>query len=230
MVKRKSRREEVSLCVERTKNKECKLAKEMFRYWNEKEIILHKKIEEEDLERNLSRYLKNYKECDFKQAIDNYNTILKDESYFFKYKFSLMNFFHIQKRRFEKFLNDGERWTNYLEFKSKKQINIKKDEEITINVPKVENIITTYDEGLYQKCLNMLKTIPYQEYLFSSHWKSFCGEAMKWANYKCQLCNKSNILLNVHHKSYDNKGKETFNDVIVLCCNCHKLVHGKEVC
>lgn len=79
----------------------------------------------------------------------------------------------------------------------------------------------------YIETLNQLREMDYKEYLETDHWLHFRQEAYKWASYKCQLCDKSQTTLNVHHKNYENKGRETFNDIIVLCHNCHKKYHNK---
>lgn len=63
----------------------------------------------------------------------------------------------------------------------------------------------------------------YQEYLNSKEWK------IKSAKFKknepqCFVCN-SGEKLQVHHINYDCLGKETSNDVIVLCDIHHRKVH-----
>lgn len=74
--------------------------------------------------------------------------------------------------------------------------------------------------------INKLKSMPYKEYLQTEHWKQTRGKALKKANYRCELCN-SKIDLNVHHKTYENRGEEKPNDLIVLCHNCHSKFHDK---
>jgi 5-methylcytosine-specific restriction endonuclease McrA len=72
-----------------------------------------------------------------------------------------------------------------------------------------------------------MRSMPYKEYLKTAHWQHFKGEALKFAQYKCQLCPEKDLPLNVHHRDYSNIGCETFNDVIVLCEKCHGIHHGK---
>ena len=69
--------------------------------------------------------------------------------------------------------------------------------------------------------------IPYKDYLQTPYWKCTSELARRKARYKCQLCGKTNTMLNVHHKTYENKGKEINNldDLIVLCKNCHQKFH-----
>ena len=74
--------------------------------------------------------------------------------------------------------------------------------------------------------INMLKVMPYQEYLQTEHWRNKRYEALNRANHKCQLCgNKEN--LQVHHNTYDNRGNEKDEDLIVLCEICHAKFHDK---
>lgn len=67
----------------------------------------------------------------------------------------------------------------------------------------------------------------YKDYLQTPYWKATSELAKRKAKYKCQLCN-NNDKLNVHHRNYDNKGKEinNLNDLIVLCEKCHQKFHN----
>lgn len=73
-----------------------------------------------------------------------------------------------------------------------------------------------------------MRGMPYGEYLKTRHWQHFRQEALKFFQHKCQLCNDKIKQLDVHHKTYENLGCETFNDVTVLCNDCHKVHHCKE--
>ena len=68
------------------------------------------------------------------------------------------------------------------------------------------------------------KTLTYKEYLQTNHWKQIRKKALKFAKYRCQLCN-SNNQLHTHHRSYVNLGCEKPKDVIVLCSECHGKFH-----
>jgi hypothetical protein len=109
------------------------------------------------------------------------------------------------------------------EMVKQKQVEEEKiKQEIKNNWDKVSlNFTASYDE-----ILNTLKYMPYEEYLQTDHWLHFRDETLKWAQNKCQLCNDTKNL-HVHHKTYENRGRETFNDVIVLCKDCHRKFHNK---
>jgi hypothetical protein len=70
-----------------------------------------------------------------------------------------------------------------------------------------------------------LHRLPYKQYLETSHWRALRHERLKAANYRCQVCNAKGIL-NVHHRTYERRGAELPEDVIVLCRSCHSLFHG----
>ncbi|MDQ0496788.1 HNH endonuclease signature motif containing protein [Paenibacillus brasilensis] len=85
-------------------------------------------------------------------------------------------------------------------------------------------------ENEYQVFINKLRLMPYQLYLQTEHWKHFREEAIKFYQSKCQLCGnieRQSYNLHLHHNNYSNRGRETFNDVILLCASCHRSYHKK---
>ena len=68
--------------------------------------------------------------------------------------------------------------------------------------------------------------ISYQEYLQTDHWKIVKKRAIKRAGYRCQLCGKADIPLEVHHNKYDNLWAENLKDLIALCKECHERYHA----
>jgi len=74
------------------------------------------------------------------------------------------------------------------------------------------------------KNINYLKNLQYSEYLQSKHWRHFRENVLKRSNYRCSICNTDNNI-HVHHRTYENRGHENYEDVIVLCGNCHHLFH-----
>ena len=72
------------------------------------------------------------------------------------------------------------------------------------------------------------KKFNYQDYLRSRTWDRIRRAALKRDRYHCQLNAKHTGPLHVHHNNYDRVGgKELASDLITLCENCHKMVHGK---
>lgn len=72
-----------------------------------------------------------------------------------------------------------------------------------------------------------LRALPYQEYLDSDHWRILRNEKLRDAAYRCQLCNSPSDL-QVHHRTYENRGREPLSDLVVLCGECHALFHHKS--
>jgi 5-methylcytosine-specific restriction endonuclease McrA len=73
-----------------------------------------------------------------------------------------------------------------------------------------------------------LKDMPYREYLETHEWQRTRKDALKRADRKCQLCNAEGTELHVHHKTYERRGEELPEDLIVLCKDCHAKFHDKE--
>jgi hypothetical protein len=63
----------------------------------------------------------------------------------------------------------------------------------------------------------------YQDYLRSPEWQNKRTWALKWADYRCQVCNSPDRL-EVHHRTYQNLGQELPGDLTVLCHKHHKLL------
>jgi len=64
--------------------------REIFDYWNSKEVIKHKNFTR--CRRHISSALRVYKVEEIKQAIDNYVTVLNDERSYWNYKWDLISF------------------------------------------------------------------------------------------------------------------------------------------
>jgi 5-methylcytosine-specific restriction endonuclease McrA len=76
----------------------------------------------------------------------------------------------------------------------------------------------------------------YRDYLKSEHWQSFRKKFFasikarqmreKYGGLRCEFCEASGIL-HLHHRTYKRLGKEWLGDVVLICENCHNLVHSK---
>ena len=76
-----------------------------------------------------------------------------------------------------------------------------------------------------QKEIAVLRLLPYSEYLKTDHWQYTRKRALIIAGYVCHLCN-SKDRLQVHHKTYERRGCELQEDLVVLCERCHRKFHG----
>ena len=65
-------------------------------------------------------------------------------------------------------------------------------------------------------------------YLRTNHWQHRRLMALRRAGWRCQVCNEEASKgkpLDVHHRTYERRGAEKAEDVIVLCRRCHELFH-----
>lgn len=76
-----------------------------------------------------------------------------------------------------------------------------------------------------------LNRMPYGAYLESPEWRARRAEHIRAAGNRCQLCNSDETPLHVHHRTYANRGRERFYDLVVLCPPCHRAFHesGRKV-
>lgn len=79
--------------------------------------------------------------------------------------------------------------------------------------------LNTYDlDDLYIKFLDYCLRVPYYEYKKSIHWKLFKDYALNSLGNKCCKCGHEENLDVVHINK--NLGRETLNDVEIMCSNC----------
>lgn len=72
--------------------------------------------------------------------------------------------------------------------------------------------------------------VKYKRVLSSSRWKKLKLEAMKEFGEVCWSCgiSKYSRKLELHHINYKNLGKETLDDVSLLCDKCHRKEDAKR--
>ncbi|MDU2197930.1 MAG: hypothetical protein E7E21_05895 [Peptostreptococcaceae bacterium] len=79
--------------------------------------------------------------------------------------------------------------------------------------------LNTYDlDNLYINFLETCLRVNYTDYLNSIYWKLFKEKVLSEYNYKCSICGSSKNV-NVYHLR-KNLGRETLNDVMVMCNEC----------
>lgn len=72
--------------------------------------------------------------------------------------------------------------------------------------------------------LQILRAMPYREYLQTPEWRLRRNDALRRARFACQICS-SQDRLQVHHRTYARRGQERNADIIVLCASCHTVFH-----
>lgn len=83
----------------------------IFNYWNNKKIIVHKKLTA-SINKAILKASKIYSEEQIKEYIDRYDKVLKDKSWFFDYKWTLEDFLN-RKDGISSFTDEGSKWINY---------------------------------------------------------------------------------------------------------------------
>lgn len=83
------------------------------------------------------------------------------------------------------------------------------------------------DHARTQERRQELHAMPYQQYLLSPEWQDLRRRMLRRARYRCQVCNRAGLELNVHHRTYERRGFEELADLVVLCRDCHALYHRR---
>jgi 5-methylcytosine-specific restriction endonuclease McrA len=71
----------------------------------------------------------------------------------------------------------------------------------------------------------MNSTATYHEHLVSLDWQVIRANALQRAGYRCERCG-SPWGLQVHHLTYERLGNELPEDLVCLCRDCHRTLHG----
>lgn len=147
------------------------------------------------------------------------------------------NYLEEKQNEKQELLNEKERLTfnyidNYLSPNRSFIKEIKPYEKINIIMepPKYRRKYAPM-QPYYDEIEKHIKTMNYYDFLKTPFWDGVRNYKLKNANYCCELCGGKGVL-NVHHKTYENHGREfdvdiADSDLIVLCRNCHEKFHDK---
>lgn len=70
----------------------------------------------------------------------------------------------------------------------------------------------------------ILREMPYEEYLQTIHWQQVRAAAFAMHGHRCFVCMKSRGL-EIHHLTYERKGRELPEDTVPLCREHHQTQH-----
>jgi hypothetical protein len=87
------------------------ILKDIFNYWNDKKIMVHKNVENHKMAIDKAIRIKGYEPDEIKGAIRNYTVILKGEQYRWTYRWTLTEFLN---RGLERFMNGDIAKANFL--------------------------------------------------------------------------------------------------------------------
>ena len=93
--------------------------KEIFDYWNANNLHHHRALSDE-MRQAINKTLKIYTLEEIKTAIQRYGIIFNTKGYYWHYEWTLTNFL-MRAKGLPEFLDDGEKWVNYLNQTAKKQ-------------------------------------------------------------------------------------------------------------
>lgn len=65
----------------------------------------------------------------------------------------------------------------------------------------------------------------YRIYLKSDKWHRMRMKVLTRDKFRCQQCDRG--ATQVHHLTYERVGNERMEDLMSLCKDCHKEIHGK---
>lgn len=71
--------------------------------------------------------------------------------------------------------------------------------------------------------IEVLRRMPYAEYLQTNHWQSVRDETWRRCAGRCRQCGKRGH--DVHHLSYEHIGCEKEDDTELLCAEHHRIFH-----
>lgn len=75
--------------------------------------------------------------------------------------------------------------------------------------------------------IQTLRALPYEQYLQTRWWTGRRNQALREAQYRCEVC-ESKRQLQVHHVTYERLGCELPEDLAVVCRGCHLGHHHNE--
>jgi len=77
-------------------------------------------------------------------------------------------------------------------------------------------------DRLRAELIALLRSLPYADYLRTSHWQAVRALAVRRALRTCQLCDAEGSL-EIHHRTYVRLGEERPEDLVAVCRPCHEV-------
>jgi hypothetical protein len=70
--------------------------------------------------------------------------------------------------------------------------------------------------------------VDYAAYLLTNHWRTLRAKIYDLRKHKCERCKKEIKLYHVHHKSYKHIGFERIGELMLVCYECHEILHKNK--
>ncbi len=100
----------------------------IFDYWNSKDIINHKKLNQK-MKEEIKKALHDYSVDEIKIAIDHYYEMYKSDYQYCKYRWGLDTFLK-RAEGYIKFMDDGEKWIRYCDWKKDPKKDVSNDKPV----------------------------------------------------------------------------------------------------
>jgi 5-methylcytosine-specific restriction endonuclease McrA len=81
------------------------------------------------------------------------------------------------------------------------------------------------DDLRQQALLADFRRKPYAERRQTEEWAILKKQVHRRDGYRCRLCGRDDVQLNVHHRTYETYAEERLEDLITLCRTCHEHFH-----
>ena len=65
----------------------------------------------------------------------------------------------------------------------------------------------------------------YKQYLETDEWKRTRIKVLEHYGSTCMICGSNGMNNHIHHRHYKHRGFEYYNDMSVLCVDCHKFIY-----
>jgi rubrerythrin len=66
----------------------------------------------------------------------------------------------------------------------------------------------------------------YAERRQTEEWGILKKQVFRRDGYRCRMCNRGDLPLHLHHRTYQTYAQEKLEDLITLCANCHGFFHS----
>jgi 5-methylcytosine-specific restriction endonuclease McrA len=77
-----------------------------------------------------------------------------------------------------------------------------------------------------QALLAEYRKLPYADRRKSREWEVLRKQVLRRDDYRCRMCNRNDLPLHPHHRTYATYAEERLEDLITLCAECHGLFHS----
>lgn len=100
-----------------------------------------------------------------------------------------------------------------------------KDTTVSVDI-QPEEMVEQIDYVPDNPTLMFISANAKSEYLQSKEWKELKTMKLLLADNKCESCGSTHNL-ELHHIDYTNLTQENFEDVAIVCRDCHQAIHNK---